>query len=134
MRIVYVILGFIFTGLGALGVILPILPTTPFLLLALACFTRGSEKFSNWFKGTKLYKNNIEDFVSHRSMTLKNKVLILGFASTMLLFPLLFVDYLWVKIVVICLYITKYYYFIFRIKTISPDEATAQKAKLQESR
>ena len=127
IRGIYVSLGFFFTGLGGIGVVLPILPTTPFLLLALACFSRGSEKFSNWFKSTKLYKNNIEDFVSHRSMTLRNKIMILAFASTMLLFPLIFVDYLWVKIVVICLYITKYYYFIFRIKTISPEEAINQK-------
>lgn len=117
MRIIYVILGFIFTGLGALGVMLPILPTTPFLLLALACFTKGSKRFSDWFTGTKLYKNNIEDFVKERSMTLKNKVIILAFASSMLLIPLIVVDLLWVKLFIVFLIVYKYYYFIFKIKT-----------------
>lgn len=117
IRIIYIVLGFLFTGLGALGVMLPILPTTPFLLLALACFTKGSVRFSTWFKDTKLYRNNIEDFVSHRSMTLKNKIIILSFASIMLMIPLIVVDLKWVKIVVLFLIVYKYYYFNFKIKT-----------------
>lgn len=120
MRILFVILGFVFTGLGAIGVALPILPTTPFLLLALACFTKGSKRFSDWFTNTKLYKNNLEEFVEDRSMTLRNKILILGFASSMLMIPLFVVDILWVKIFIVCLIIFKYYYFVFRIKTTKP--------------
>ena len=69
MNLIYVILGFFFVALGAIGVILPVLPTTPFLLLALAFFTKGSKRFQIWFINTKLYKNNLEDFVVDRSMT-----------------------------------------------------------------
>lgn len=130
MRIIYVILGFVFTGLGALGVMFPILPTTPFLLLALACFTKGSERFSIWFKGTKLYKNNIEDFVEDRSMTLRNKVVILAFASSMLAIPLIIVDIRWVKIFIVFLIIFKYYYFIFKIKTKAKDSLSQVKSEI----
>ena len=120
MKYVYVSLGFIFAGIGGIGVMLPILPTTPFLLLALACFSRGSDKFNEWFVSTNLYKNNIEDFVTKRSMTLKNKIIILAFASSMLLIPLIVVDIMWVKIFIVLLIIYKYYYFVFNIKTCNP--------------
>lgn len=122
MRLIYIIFGFAFMGIGAIGVVLPILPTTPFLLLALACFSRGSKRFNDWFKSTKLYKDNIADFVVNRSMSLKNKILILTFASSMLLVPLIVVDKLWVKVFVSLLIIYKYYYFTFCIKTIESKE------------
>lgn len=118
MKYIYISLGLLFTALGAIGVALPVIPTTPFLLLALAMFSRGSSRFQNWFTNTGLYKNNIESFVQNRAMTLSKKIMILSFASIMLLFPLIIVDLLWVKFVIVLVYITKYYYFTFRIKTI----------------
>ena len=117
-KILYLTVGFIALALGLVGTLLPILPTTPFLLLTSFCFAKGSTRFHNWFTQTKIYKNHLESFVTNRSMTLKTKICLLGFASTMLLFPLIFVDIIWVKLLIICLYITKYYYFIFRIKTV----------------
>ncbi len=117
-KIIYLTIGFIALILGLIGTILPILPTTPFLLLTSFCFAKGSTKFHNWFTQTKVYKNHLETFVTERSMTLKTKVCLLTFASIMLLFPLILVDVIWVRLLIICLYITKYYYFIYRIKTI----------------
>lgn len=68
LRILWLILGFAAIGLGAVGVVLPVLPTTPFLLLASFCLAKGSEKFHTWFTGTKLYKNHLDDFVQNRSI------------------------------------------------------------------
>ena len=57
-KILYIMIGWISLGLGIIGVILPILPTVPFLLLAAFCFAKSSEKLDGWFKNTKLYKDN----------------------------------------------------------------------------
>ena len=59
----FVVLGCLSLGLGAVGAVLPILPTVPFLMLAAFCFAKSSEKLHNWFVSTKLYKKNLESFV-----------------------------------------------------------------------
>ena len=57
-KILYIMIGCISLGLGIIGVILPILPTVPFVLLAAFCFAKSSERLDGWFKNTKLYKDN----------------------------------------------------------------------------
>lgn len=122
MRILFIILGFIFTGFGLVGVVLPILPTTPFLLLASFFFAKGSAAFHRWFTDTRLYKKHLDDFVKTRAMARKTKITLLAFASSMLMIPLITVDILPVRIFIIGLIVFKYYYFIFRIKTIKTQE------------
>ncbi|MEG1311554.1 MAG: YbaN family protein [Romboutsia sp.] len=117
-KIIFIIIGLVALILGLIGVIIPILPTTPFLLLASFCFVRGSDKFDKWFKSSKIYKNYLEDFDKNKSMTLKQKISILGFADMMIAFPLVILDSLCVKLFLILVVIFKYYYFIFKIKTI----------------
>lgn len=119
-KYIYITIGLISFALGAIGVALPILPTTPFLLLASFCFAKGSERFNTWFINTKIYKKHLESFVKERAMTLKQKVCLLAFADFMLAFPLIILDNLHVKIFLIALILFKFYYFIFRIKTIKP--------------
>ncbi|MGG7057978.1 YbaN family protein [Clostridium nigeriense] len=126
-KYVYITVGLIAVVLGAIGVILPILPTTPFLLLASYCFAKGSDRFNNWFINTKLYKNHLDSFVKERSMTLKEKICILAFADFMLAFPLIFLDSLFMKLVIVVLILFKFYYFIFRIKTITKEEKAVMK-------
>ncbi|MGG7142819.1 YbaN family protein [Clostridium nigeriense] len=126
-KYVYITVGLIAVVLGATGVILPILPTTPFLLLASYCFAKGSDRFNNWFINTKLYKNHLDSFVKERAMTLKEKICILAFADFMLAFPLIFLDSLFMKLVIVVLILFKFYYFIFRIKTITKEEKALMK-------
>ena len=128
-KYIYITVGLIAVVLGAIGVVLPILPTTPFLLLASYCFARGSERFNNWFINTKLYKDHLESFVNRRAMTLKQKVILLAFADFMLAFPLILIDSLFMKGFIVVLILFKFYYFIFRIKTISTEEKSIRKLK-----
>ena len=128
----YITLGFIALGLGLIGVILPILPTTPFLLVTSFCCAKGSERFHTWFINTNIYKKHLESFVKERAMTLKQKVVLLSFVNFMLAFPLILVDVLPMRITIIVLIIIKLYYFIFRVKTITPEEKRAMETARRE--
>ena len=124
VKLLYIIIGFIALGLGVLGLILPVLPTTPLLLLASYCFVKGSERFEIWFKGTTLYKRHLETFVKERSMTLKQKLTILLFADVMIAIPFFILDSLMVRVMLVLIVIYKYYYFFNKIKTV--DQATTE--------
>lgn len=76
-KILYIVLGCISVGLGALGAVLPVLPTVPFLMLAAFCFARSSEKLDRWFRSTRLYEENLKDFVAGKGMTKKTKIRIM---------------------------------------------------------
>ena len=117
-RIIFIILGFISLLLGIIGTLLPILPTVPFLLLTSYCFARGSKKFDDWFKSSKIYKKYLESFIINRSMTLKQKIFVSTFADIMIAFPLIILDNLYIKLFLISVVIFKYYYFTFKVKTI----------------
>ena len=69
--------GFLSFALGMAGVVLPILPTTPFILVAAFCFARSSDRLNSWFKGTKVYKMVLGGYMTKRSMTLRAKLTIL---------------------------------------------------------
>jgi len=78
IKYVYILCGLLFLGMGAAGTVLPLVPTTPFVLLAAVCFGKGSEKLNNWFLSTRIYKNNIEGLVKERVMTIKAKLVLLS--------------------------------------------------------
>lgn len=118
MKIIYITIGLLAVALGFIGVFTPVLPTTPFLLLASFCFAKGSSRFEKWFKSTKLYKKHLEDFERNRSMSLKAKIGILLFSSIMILFPIIKFSNPYMRISLILLEVFKYYYFIFKIKTV----------------
>ena len=121
-KYIYVTVGLIAFVLGAIGVVIPILPTTPFLLLASYCFVRGSKRFDRWLKSTKIYKKHLESFVNEKAMTMKQKISILLFADLMLAISIVMLDSLHIRLFLIALACFKYYYFMFKIKTIKPDD------------
>lgn len=119
MKLIYLMIAIISMIIGSIGIVLPILPTTPFLLLAAVCFAKSSTRFHDWFLRTKLYQNHLDSFVQHRAMTLKTKISILSFASTMLIIGMIFMNNLWLRLFIVALIAFKYYYFFFRIKTVA---------------
>ncbi len=74
-RWVLIIVGSFFAGLGILGIFLPLLPTTPFLLLAAACYIRSSERLYNWLMNNKWIGRYIKNYIEGKGIPLKSKVL-----------------------------------------------------------
>lgn len=118
----FVMGGFVCVGLGILGILLPILPTTPFLLLVSVCFVKGSTRFDNWFQSTSLYQKYLADFVKHRQMTRRQKWTILLMADAMLCVPFFLVDSVVMRVGLLTLVVAKFYYFFFKIDTIQHDK------------
>ena len=118
MRILFISLGFLFMGIGIVGVILPILSTAPFLLISGFFFAKGSKKFHDWFISTNLYKKHLESFVKSKSMTLKSKLSILIPVTIMLSIAFIFINNLHARIALIIVILIKYIYFFAYIKTI----------------
>ena len=118
IKLLWLMIGIVSMVLGAIGVVLPVLPTTPFLLLASFCFAKGSDRFHKWFIGTKLYKKHLESFVTSRSMTLKTKLCILLPASAMLTLAMLAMSNIYGRVFIVFLIIFKYIYFFTRIETV----------------
>lgn len=134
INIFWIALGFICLGLGVMGIIMPILPTTPFFMVTLVCFAKGSERLKKWFMGTSFHKKYIQSFYEKKGMTLKNKIIILSFASIMLAAAFYFSAKPYARILIACVIAAKYYVFIFKIKTLPPDRALEADAACVENR
>lgn len=120
-KALFIIIGVVMLGIGAIGIILPILPTFPFLVAASVCFLKSSDRLSNWFNSTKMYKKHVEPFLRAKGLTLKAKLCILIPVSIMLITLCILVDNLAMRIVVGVLLTVKIIVFI-KIKTIKEED------------
>ena len=120
-RILYIILGCVGVGLGAIGAVVPMLPAFPFLMLAAFCFARSSEKLDRWFKGTKLYQDNLADYVAGKGMTVKTKVRIMITVTLLMSVGFIMMGLKGIVtgcIVLGCVWAFHIVYFIWGVKTI----------------
>lgn len=118
-KLVYVISGCIGVGLGAIGAVIPMIPSFPFLLLAAFCFGRSSERLNSWFINTKLYKDNLESYVQVKGMTRKTKIRIMVLVTLLMSIGFIMMDAVPVgRIVLICVWIFHVIYFVFGVKTL----------------
>ena len=72
-RLLLMGMGTLFVVLGTVGIFLPIFPTTPFMLLAAACYARSSPRFYNWLLNNRLFGPTIHDWRQHRKISRKAK-------------------------------------------------------------
>jgi uncharacterized membrane protein YbaN (DUF454 family) len=96
--------GTLSTGLGIIGIFVPILPTTPFLLLAAACYMRSSERFYRWLINNRIFGAYVRNYIEGKGMPVKIKmftILLLWLTSAL---SIVFgVQNIVIKIVLICI-------------------------------
>lgn len=117
-KLVNAVLGLFFIALGSIGVFFPVLPTTPFLLLAAFFLARSSDKLNAWFESTELYQKYIAEFLETRSMTMKTKRYILTVATLAMLISGILVDVIYARISLVIIAVIMHVYFKTQIRTI----------------
>jgi len=120
VRILLTVLGTLFVGIGILGIFVPILPTTPFLLLAAVCFVRSSRRFYGWLLNNRWFGNYIRNYRERKGFPLKQKVVITILLWVVIgLSAALAVDVLWGKIVMILIAISVSIH-LLSLRTLKP--------------
>ena len=126
----YIGLGTISTIIGIIGIFIPILPTTPFLLLAAYLFSKSSERFLHWLLTNKLCGNYIDNYRSGRGLPLKQKILTVVFLWLTIGFSaFVFVDKLWVQVLLLLIALAVTLHLIM-IKTCRPETNGVQNEQL----
>ncbi|MCW4017250.1 MAG: YbaN family protein [Candidatus Bathyarchaeota archaeon] len=108
-RAVFSVLGTVFLGLGTVGIVLPILPTTPFLLAAAACYLRGSERMHHWLLNNKLFGGYIRNYREGKGMSARGKIFTLTLLWVTIMYSAFFVVNLWIiqgVLVAVCIGVT----------------------------
>ena len=126
-KYVYLALGLIGLGLGAVGTVIPVLPTVPFLMLAAFCFARSSERLHNWFVRTRLYQENLADFAAGRGMTKAAKIRIMITVTALMSIGFIMMGLKGIVagcVVLACVWAAHIVYFVFGIRTIPAAEAS----------
>lgn len=120
-RLIFLILGMICLALGTVGVFLPILPTVPFYLATVFCFSQSSQKLHNWFIETDLYKKHLKSFVEKKGMLLKTKLTIITILTLLMAFGFFMMarKCIWIPCIIIAIvWICHIIYFLFGVKTV----------------
>lgn len=121
MKYFWLSLGFVALGLGILGIPLPILPTTPFFLLAVYSFSKSSDRFHQWFIKTKMYRDYVDSYKRNRPLTIAKKAEIVGSITLVLVASFYFVDNLYLRIMLSSIFVGHIIYFFGFIKTKTRD-------------
>ncbi len=112
-----VVAGSICIVLAVLGVFLPLLPTTPFLLLASACYVRSSERLHGWLMGNRLLGGYIRNFKERRGVPLRAKVTMVVLLWLPLLYSVYRLDIFWLEVLLVLMGMT-WSVIIFRMKGV----------------
>ena len=97
-RVVLTILGFIFLGLGAVGVALPVMPTTPFMLLAAICFSSGNGKVALWLRNNRIFGPYIENYRTKQGISGTLKAASIIFVWAGLIISMAVMRTLWISV------------------------------------
>ena len=90
-KAILIIFGSFFILLGFIGIFLPLLPTTPFILLGAACYIKGSQKLYDWLINNKLFGIYIKHYYDGKGIALNIKLITIAFLWTSIIFSVVFV-------------------------------------------
>jgi len=93
LKSVYIGIGTLSLCIGILGIIVPLLPTTPFLLLAAACYAKGSKRIYRWMINIKLIGRYIQNYHEGKGITIHGKVVSIILLWCMILIPMILIWY-----------------------------------------
>jgi|TARA_B110000438_G_C15757922_1_gene625968 uncharacterized membrane protein YbaN (DUF454 family) len=116
IKVLWIIAGSVFVVLGAFGVILPGLPTTPFLILAAACYIRSSQKLYDWLIANKTFGPYLKDYREGKGIPKRAKKIALIMMTIFVGYAVLFaLDDLVVRAVVLILGLIGFFYVAYRV-------------------
>ena len=102
MRGVYIVVGTIALIIGAIGLFLPVIPTTPLVILAAACYYRGSDRLHNWILSSRWFGETVKNYQAGRGLTRDTKVRAISMMWAMILVSAwFFVSNLFVRVAMI---------------------------------
>jgi len=119
LKTVHFIFGILMLILGVLGAVLPVLPTTPFVLASTYCFARSSPEFHSYIVNNRFYQKHLAKSVESKSMTRRTKASILTFSSVCILSVFFSTVSVALRIFLLVVLCVQYLVFIFYIKTSS---------------
>jgi uncharacterized membrane protein YbaN (DUF454 family) len=96
VRALFFIAGSITLALGAIGIVLPVLPTTPFLLISLACYLRSSEKMTHWMLTNKYFGKYIKNYKEGKGIPLKTKIFAILLLWVTIVYSAFFIVPIWI--------------------------------------
>jgi len=111
-------IGIISVGLGTAGIFLPLLPTTPFLLLAAACFIRSSDRLYQWLIHNRWFGSYIRNYQEHRALPLRAKVTALILLWTTMTYSVFFLLRHWIPQVLLLLIAAVVTIYLLSLKTM----------------
>ena len=100
-RLGWILIGHGFLAVGLLGVAIPLLPTTPFVLLAAACYVRGSRRFYTYLLTHRVFGTVIRDWDQHRAMTTRAKRWAIACVLLSITASILAVGRIWLRVVLV---------------------------------
>ncbi|MGD6885130.1 YbaN family protein [Staphylococcus shinii] len=121
MKYFLITMGVLFTIIGFVGAVLPLLPTTPFLLVAVICFSKSSERFENWLVNTKVYITYVESFKNNKGYTLKNKFKLLISVYIVVGFSIFMIDHSLIRLGLVIMVIIQTIVLFTVVKTLPKD-------------
>ena len=123
IRILLIILGSIFVAIGAIGILVPGLPTTPFMILAAACYIRSSNKLYNWLIKNKLFGKHIKNIREGKGIPIRVKIFAQVMMTTFIFlaiipFSPISVPNLFIKVIIFLAGLTSFWYVAYRVPTL----------------